>query len=155
MLDGIEVTKAATANQEADQIGGTVNFKIREADEVRSFDVVAQGGYGELNSTYNDYKFVLSGSDRFLDNKLGIYVNLDFDQANRSSNTVDVNYLINEDVVFASGDTSNVAIVGGQNFQDINRIKNRQGGTLVLDYKLTNTSLQYFAMKMRRSFFGV
>jgi len=146
MLDGIEVTKAATANQEADQIGGTVNFKIREADEVRSFDVVAQGGYGELNSTYNDYKFVLSGSDRFLDNKLGIYVNLDFDQANRSSNTVDVNYLINEDVVFASGDTSNVAIVGGQNFQDINRIKNRQGGTLVLDYKLTNTSLQYFAM---------
>ena len=48
MLDGIEVTKAGTPDQEADALGGTINFKLRKADAGFHFNVVTQGLRYEL-----------------------------------------------------------------------------------------------------------
>ena len=71
MLEGIQVMKAITPDQDADALGGSVDFKMKEAGfgkEGPGFDFLAQGGYNKLRDTYNDYKFVgtrecaLSGS---------------------------------------------------------------------------------------------
>ena len=45
MLDGIEVTKAGTPDQEADVLGGTVNFKLRKAKPGLHGNAVTQGMY--------------------------------------------------------------------------------------------------------------
>ena len=137
MLDGIEVTKAATARQEADQLGGTVNFRLREAPEKTELNAILQGGYNDLRSQVGDYKAVISGSKRFWGNRFGIFANIDLDRVNRSENSVSSGYEIR-------GDT--LAISNGTTFLDVARQKERYGGSLVLDYKLPSTHIKWFSM---------
>ena len=137
MLEGIEVTKAATANQEADQLGGTVNFRLREAPDQPALNAILQGGYNDLRTQVGDYKAVLSGSKRFFNNRFGLFANVDIDRTNRSENSVFAGYEIR-------GDT--LAIANGTSFQDIARVKNRYGGSLVLDYTLPSTKVKLFSM---------
>ncbi len=140
MLDGIEVTKAALPNQEADQIGGTVNFKLRTAPDSPIFDVLMQGGYNNLVQEARDYKLVASGGQRFLNKRLGVYANIDFEQINRSDNIVNAQHLEGQqDDLFFS-------FVNNVDFGVNTRINNRYGGTLVLDYKLPNTMIKVFGM---------
>ncbi len=137
MLDGIEVTKAATPNQEADQLGGTVNFKLREAPDQPALNVILQGGYNNLRNEAGDYKIVVSGSRRFLNNKLGVFANMDLDRVNRGDNSVFAGYEIR-------GDT--LAIANSTSFFDTDRVKNRYGGSVVLDYRLPSTQFKFFTM---------
>lgn len=137
MLGGIEVTKAATANQEADQLGGTVNFRLQKAPQEPALNAILQGGYNDLRSEINDYKVVLGGSNRFFNDKLGIFANLDVDRVSRGENSVAAGYIIR-------GDT--LAIARNTSFQDIERVKNRYGGSVVLDYDLPRTKVKLFTM---------
>ena len=76
MLGGIEVTKAITPDMDAAVLGGVVNFDLREAKTnkgVPIFNLKAQGGYNGLRSSVSNYKFVASGEQRFLSDRLGIF----------------------------------------------------------------------------------
>ena len=137
MLDGIEVTKAATPDQEADQLGGTVNFRLREAPVEPELNAILQGGYNDLRNELGDYKVVLSGSKRFFGNKFGVFANVDLDRVNRSENSIFAGYEIR-------GDT--LAISNGTTIQDVAREKRRIGGSLVLDYALPSTKVKLFSM---------
>jgi len=138
MLGGIEVYKTALANQEADQLGGTVNFKLKEAPDDPTLMVLAQGGYNGLRNEVKDYKFVLNGSKRFFDGKFGVFANIDVERKNRSSQTANSTYSYHN--------SDSVAFVSNLNLQDNERIKNRYGGTIVLDYRLPSTKIKLFSM---------
>ena len=73
VLAGIDVTKALSADMMANSLGGTVNMSLKEAREGFHMDLSAQGGYNSNISAVNDYKVSLALSNRFLDNKLGVF----------------------------------------------------------------------------------
>ena len=77
MIEGIEVTKAATPDKDADVLGGTVDFKIKKAPEGFKYNFIAQGSNNALRQTYNDYKLVADVSNRFVGNRFGIVGQID------------------------------------------------------------------------------
>ncbi len=135
MLDGIEVTKAALPDKDANVIGGNVNFLLREAPDEPHWDAIAQTGYNGLKKELGDYKFVFSGSKRFLDKNLGLFAQINIEKRNRSSYELGVDYTRND---FA---TTNVDIQDVL-LKDFSRDVNRYGGTIVLDYKLPDGKIK-------------
>ncbi len=132
MLEGIEVVKAVTPDMDADALGGTVNFKLKTASEGLHYDVVAQGGYNSLKNTYDDYRVVGNVSNRFLGNRLGVFAQFNAERRNRSANEMGGEYELNS----PSLDKKNDVFIYGLTLTDVDRVKKRLGGTLVLDYRL-------------------
>ncbi len=138
VLSGIEVTKALTADMDADAVGGTVNLKIGKAREGFHGNFSFQDGYGSLGETYGNWKGTALVSNRFLNNKLGVQLSGYIDDYNRDSDVLSAGYGINEEQsedVLADIDLVNTVI--------IDRVTDRQrkGGGLVLDYALPFGSL--------------
>jgi TonB-dependent receptor len=140
MLEGIEVSKAALPDKEADVIGGSVNFILREAPEVLQFDVLAQGSYNGLKSEFGGFKFVAGGSNRFFDKKLGVFAQVDVENRNRDSYELEVNYTNYTSPL----DPEEVDVsIGNLLYKDISRKIQRYGGTVVLDYKLNDGKIKF------------
>ncbi|MEZ4907259.1 MAG: carboxypeptidase-like regulatory domain-containing protein [Saprospiraceae bacterium] len=141
MLEAIEVSKAAMADKEADVLGGSVNFVLREAPKETKFDVLLQGGYNKLFNNYKNYKLVIGGSKRFFNDKLGIFAQVDLERRNRSSYEMKATY--NNVLLSNPGplDTIDVSLTNLY-IQQISRDIKRGGGALVLDYKLKNGSVK-------------
>ncbi|WP_105101581.1 TonB-dependent receptor [Microbulbifer pacificus] len=75
LIERIEVTKAVTADQEGDSIGGNVNFVTRTAPESRTLDISVAGGYADKAD--GDIKSLnLLFGDRTEDGKFGYIVNM-------------------------------------------------------------------------------
>ncbi len=66
VLEGIEVSKTAMADQEADQLGGTVNFLLRGAPQKPTLNATVQSSYNGLRDEASNYYYVLGGGMRFL-----------------------------------------------------------------------------------------
>ena len=142
MLQSIEVIKAITPDQDADVVGGTVNFKFKKAAKGRpglKLDVIAQGGYNGLTDSFGDGKFVLGASNRFFGNRLGFFAQADIERRNRSADQLNVGY----DIVNPSLDTWNRVDARSVTFQKISRNKDRYGGSLVMDYQFEDGSLVF------------
>lgn len=139
LLNGIEVTKSAMADQEANQLGGTVNFSLKGAPYQKpTYQLIVEGAYNGLRKKYSDYKIVGQHSRRFLDNAFGVSVNFDIERANRSSNSLGAGYhYLPED---------KKAVVNSFSVQDVTRELNRYGGSLILDYKNDDTDLRFSLM---------
>lgn len=143
VLSGISVTKALTADMDADAVGGTVNLNVGKAQEGFRSNFSVQGGYASMANTrtqrYGNYR--LSGyiSNRLFNDKLGAQVSGFMDHHNRNSDVLGSGYFTNEDDIGEDGFVplylSNVTIN--------DRVTDRQrlGGSLVLDYKFSNGSL--------------
>ncbi len=136
MLEGIQVSKTVTPDMDADVIGGTVNFELREAKVavpgVPKFGLLVQGGYNNLADAYNrlnNYKYVGSAEDRFLNDKLGVFAQIDIERKNLSSNELGASYN-------HLGNSLTQYITTGLNLYDISRDIQRNNGALVIDYKL-------------------
>jgi TonB-dependent receptor len=136
MLDGIEVSKAVTPDQDADVLGGTVNFKMKESGEATEgigVGLLAQGAYNGLSNAqykYNNYKYVASVTGRFLEEKrLGLFAQADFERRNLQSNELGAAYS-------NSGSSTVDYLTNGLNLNDIPRDRKRANGTVVLDYRL-------------------
>ncbi|OGU34594.1 MAG: hypothetical protein A2068_04025 [Ignavibacteria bacterium GWB2_35_6b] len=139
MLGGIEVSKSAMADQDADQIGGTVNFVLKGAPlGKQKYSILAEGGYNGLRNQYRDYKIAGLSSLRVFDDLVGISLNVDVEKRNRSSNTVSAGYkYLAED---------KLSVVNSLNIEDIARELERFNGSLVLDYKTPNTEILFSNM---------
>ena len=135
MLEGIELTKSVMANQEAAATGGIVNFRIKKAPDIPTFDVIAQGGMNSLRSTYNDYKFSLGGSDRFFTKRFGVYAQVDYEKKDNGSQQLG-NVNISQENLTAPVRTNTMQLM------DIFRKVQRTGGALVLDYSLPSTTIK-------------
>ncbi len=139
ILSGIEVTKALTADLDADAVGGTVNLKIGKAAEGFRGNFSAQTGYGSQADTYGNYRATAFLSNRFFNNKFGIQVSGFLDNFNRDSDQLRAGYALNEESVLVDGfipiDLSSVSI------SDKVTNRRRTGGSLVLDYDFPQGSL--------------
>jgi len=134
-LEGIEVTKTVTPDQDADALGGSVNFTMREAKGEQpglGYNLLVQGGYNGLSNAYlkyNNYRYVGSVDGRFLEERLGFFAQADIERRNLSSNEFGgaFDHL---------GDSHAEYITNGLNLNNVARDRQRANGTLVLDYRL-------------------
>ncbi len=133
-LEGIEVIKSPTANMDGDQIGGSVNFVMRTAPKGLNYDFVVQGNYNSLRKNNADYTFVGGLSNRFFDDKLGVFTQFTTDSKDLSSNTMVAGY----ELISQQEDKLNPLRITGVTLRNIFRKRVRYGGTLTLDYILPN-----------------
>jgi hypothetical protein len=131
-LEGIEVIKSPTADMDGDQVAGSVNFVMRTAPKGFHYDVIAQGGYNGLREDISDYMFVGSVSNRFFNNKLGVFAQVTTDRKNLGSNQMTAGYRM------LSSDTEKLNPLGitSVNLRNIFSNRKRYGGTFTLDYLL-------------------
>lgn len=142
ILEGIELTKAVTPDKDADVVGGTVDFKLKEAPEGFQKQFLLQGGYNSHANSYDMLRANGGISNRFFNGKVGIQALVSFERANRSSHQLTGNY-IQEDRLpkegenYVSAETQNISL------DDRNEIRKRLGGTLIFDYNLHNHNLKW------------
>jgi TonB-dependent receptor len=142
MLAGIEVSKTVTPDMDASVIGGVVNFDMREAQVkepgIPQFSLDLQGGYKNLSDAYNkynNYKYVGSFEDRILNNKLGIFAQIDVERRNLSSNELGTSYT-------HFGNSTTQYVITGVELFDIPRDRLRYNGALDLDYEYTGGKIK-------------
>ncbi len=139
MLAGIEVTKAGTPDQDADVLGGTVNFKLKKAEPEFNVNALAQGMYNDLRQSYKDYKLVLNVSNRFFNDRLGALGLIDLENRNRSSQEVSASY----DNPNAKLDSLNALRSTGISLFDITRQNDRINTLLVTDFNVREGNVSY------------
>ncbi len=141
MLSGIEVTKALTADMDADAVGGVVNLRIDKAKDGFHVDVTSQGGYGSMVEEFKNFRFYGGISNRFYKNKLGVQVTASIDEFDRSSDALNAGYTTNEETTTIEGlaeiDLASVTIT------DIASSRKRKGAGFVMDYQFNNGSLLF------------
>ncbi len=135
MVEGIEVSKTVTPDMDAAVLGGTVNFDIKEAKasstDVPLVSLLVQGGYNNIISSYNNYKYVASVEDRYFDDRLGIFAQGIVDRSNHTSDELGGTYYQQDKVLHPD-----VVSLGSLDLYFYPRDQTRYNGTLVLDYKL-------------------
>jgi TonB-dependent receptor len=142
-LEGIIVSKTVTPDMDANVLGGVVNFELREAKVdipgVPRFDILAQGGYNNLENAYNqfnNYKYVLSGENRFFDNKFGTFIQFDYERKNLSSNEFGAEYT-------HKSSSATEYLINTLNLYNIPRDRQRMNGTIVMDYNLDKGAIKF------------
>jgi len=139
ILSGIEVTKALTADMDADAVGGVVNLKIGEAKQGFHTNLTLQGGYGSLANTYGNYRGTGLLTNRYLDDKLGVQVSGFVDKFDRSSDKLTARYATDEEEITVNGLIP--VYLSEVTISDIVTERRRMGGGLVLDYRFSKGSL--------------
>ncbi len=137
MLSGIELFKTVTPDMDAAVLGGTVNFKIREARSTPSgapiIQLETQGGYNNLQNTLGDYEFSGSVEKRFFDNRFGVFAQALTQRQNLTADIFGGSYgLLNSYDYYNPHPT---VIMNSLNLTYKPTEKNLYDGTLVLDYR--------------------
>ena len=142
MLAGIQVMKTVTADQDANVIGGSVNFELRKAETeepgVPDFGFLAQGGVNGLDNAkdrFKNYKFVGTVENRMMNNKLGLFVQGSYENRNLSSNELGAEYS-------AQGNSDVNYLISNLSLDDIIRERKRGNGVVSVDYQLPAGSIQ-------------
>ena len=139
MLEGIEVTKAGTPDQDGDVLGGTVNFELKKAKPGFHGNILGQGMYNGLREKYGDNKVVLDLSNRFWNDRIGILAQLDTENRNRSSNEIGASY----NLPGANLDSITPLQLSGMNLDDWTRLNARENVLQVFDINIPNGNIRY------------
>jgi len=151
MLAGVEVYKSITPDQDADAIGGSVNFSLQGAPDGFRTRALAQTGYNGLTGSFGDYKGNLSASNRFLDGRLGVFAQGNLERVDRSSERITADYLNQA----TSGDeTVNALLVDEVDVRNRAEARDRYGASLMLDYRLPMGMVQWtnFVNRLDRAY---
>jgi TonB-dependent receptor len=132
MIDGISLKKAVTPDMDPDVLGGTVDLRLKEAPDSLVVNFSAQGGYNKLQKYYGNYNFNGSVSNRFFDNLLGVIVNLNADNYDRSADKLQANYVESQ----ASGVTS--VLLSELSLKEEQVKRKRIGASFLADYLIPN-----------------
>lgn len=133
MLAGIEVTKVITPDMDANTIGGVVNLKIMDAPVGFHFDVLNQGMFNTQDRTTDNYKFWGSVSNRFLNDKLGVFVQGNAERINGGLDQTSAGYGISDNEIdFGYAPY----FMNTFTFTDEENIISNYGGSVIMDYKL-------------------
>ena len=135
MLAGIDVTKALTPDMEANATGGAVNLRLREAPSGLKFDALIEGSYNTLDHTYpgQNYQIWGSVSNRFFNDRLGVFVQANANRRDGGSDRVEAEYDFHSEV-----DGNHILRVEEINFMDQVNITSEYGGSVILDFRLPN-----------------
>ncbi len=142
MLGGIQVTKAITPDMDAAVIGGVVNFSLREAQNTNGklkVNLTGQGGYDNLDNTYNNYKFVASGEQRFLSDRFGVFAEATAERVDLTSNAFGASYYLNGPKL----NQVNPVLLSAMNLNDVLSNRQRYGATVVMDYRMPEGKIDF------------
>ncbi len=145
MIGAIEVSKAFMPDQDADVVGGSVDFKMREAAPGFKKEISFRQGYNNLNKSFKMIDASLLLSNRFFNDKLGVMASFSYDKKNRSRDSYYVNYRRYDSGLPITKDYYEVrpiAIteVGLRRNENIN---DRYGVTIYSDYKFSFGKIYY------------
>lgn len=132
MLAGIEVVKVITPDMDANAIGGVVNLRLREAPSNFHFDMLSQGGLNHQERTWGNYRFWASVSNRFLNDKLGVFLQANADHADAGDDRTSAAYEAYESRPYGQAPYQMTTF----SFNDQQNVYSTYGGSLILDYKL-------------------
>ena len=140
LLAGIELYKSHTSDQDADYLGGSVNFKIAEAREGFNADARLQGGYNNQEGDAGQFKGNLTLSNRFLGNKLGVILQGNAESVNRGSDVFSSSYRRE-----GQSGTDELAplFINSLNLVDIKEDRRRYGASLLTDFRLPNGTIKF------------
>ena len=139
MLAGIEVYKSIRPDMDADAIGGAVNFRMRGAPSETRYRFNLDGGYNTQLKGVGSYSGAFMGSQRFFNNRLGVMVSATAEQVDRSAQILGSNYRIVRDA--REGEPHAPIEVTRLNLTDRQSTRNRIGGGISLDWRLSNGSI--------------
>jgi len=141
MVSGIELSKAFMPDQDADVLGGSVDFKMRDAKSGFNGEIWGKTGYNNFTKSFKMHEISLLLGNRFFNDKLGIMMSLNYDQKNRGKDNVSAKYI-------TEGSGANSEVVKpvkliSADLEHNENLNNRYGLTLYSDYKLTDGKLYY------------
>ncbi len=144
MIGGIEVNKAFMADQDADVLGGNVEFKMRKAQTGFRKDIWLKTGYNNFTKSFKMQNVDVLLSDRFLDERLGVMLGMNYDRKNRGRDILSANHNTFYASENGSEDIRAVKLtgVGMDHFENMNT---RYGVTVYTDYQLKSGELHYQA----------
>lgn len=142
VLQGVEVYKAITADMDANTVAGNVNLNLKEAPENLHFDLLSQSGYNHQNDYWGNYLFNANVSNRFFNNKLGVLFGVNAERVNRSTQKMNAGYSVISQTA-GQGEFEKIYL-NSTSLEAVNNIKDKQAGTLVVDYRHSLTSKFYF-----------
>jgi len=142
MLEGIEMTKSAMADHEADVIGARVNLIIKEAPKTTTFEGIYENGYNNLSESFGNQRVSLSGSSRFFGDKLGVFGQVSYERNSEATHSMGGSYK-HELGADDEGNPIDVAKLGWLSLSDTRqKLVGRKGASLVLDYKTGLTKIK-------------
>ncbi|MCF7802944.1 MAG: TonB-dependent receptor [Candidatus Marinimicrobia bacterium] len=147
MIRTISLFKSLTPDMNANSIGGTVNMELREAPSERHFNMLWQSGYTAKSNTYGNYRAVLSGSDRFYNELLGVYALVNAESYDRDADNMTASYSTRSTEISPNGFPP-VRVSSVTMNRHIER-RNRYGANLILDYMLPSGNLKAVNMFAR------
>jgi len=137
ILAGIEVTKALTADQDADAFGGTVNFKLADAAGGGfRYNFRFQEGYNAQRDEQGQYKGSFTLSNRYWDEKFGLMVTGNMERAQRGSDQFNAEYYVVREK--REGETVAPISVAAVSLQYVDEVRKRLGFSVLMDYRLPN-----------------
>ncbi|MEN8156831.1 MAG: carboxypeptidase-like regulatory domain-containing protein [Bacteroidota bacterium] len=142
MIGSIEVNKAFMPDQDADVLGGNVEFKMREAKPGFKKDIWVRSGYNSFTGSFKMQDVSVLLSNRFLDDRLGVMLSLNYDRKDRGRDVLNAFYQPIGTFTTGSEDIlpvqpANATLTSSHN------MNNRFGATLYADYQLKNGKLYY------------
>ena len=135
LLSGIEVFKSPTADMDADAIAGTINLVISKASDVPVNQFRMYGGYSNLYQKFGNYKASWDYSSRFLDKKLGVMAQMNYEQRDRSAQSLDIAYFN------PNAEKADSFYVDGITLSEKKQLTKRYGGLVLLDYQFNTGSI--------------
>ena len=148
MIKAISVYKALTPDMDANSIGGSVNFELREAPPELMYDFLWQSGYTDKTGSYDNFRTVASVSHRFFDDILGVYLLGNFEKYDRDADNMSASYRTMSSIVDPETGYRPVSVRS----VPLNRhmeTRKRFGGNLILDYRLPAGSVKSVNMYTR------
>lgn len=141
MIGGIELSKSFMADQDADALGGSIDFKMREARPGFKKDIWVRTGYNGFTNSFKMQDFSALLSNRFFDNKLGVMLSLSYDRKDRGRDVFDSDY---ESVGSSENSEQIIPVkITKASLNHTENMNNRYGVTLYTDYKLNFGKLYY------------
>ncbi|MFH0991091.1 MAG: TonB-dependent receptor [bacterium] len=127
-LAGIEISKALTADMDADAIAGSVNLVTKKAPSLRYLRFEPRGSYNAMEKSAGQYNLAARYGERFFDDRLGVQLSANLERTIRSHETTNLDY---ELVDIKSGNDYEITQL---QVTYVNEIRKRGGGNLLLDY---------------------
>lgn len=142
MIGNIEVSKAFMADQDANVLGGAVEFKMREATPGFKSEILFRQGYNDFTKSFKMQDAYALFSNRFFGNKLGVMLSLSYDRKDRGRESYTTNLVTVNSSSAGSQDIVPVYI-SGLNLSTSQNLNNRYGVTAYTDYKLKSGKIFY------------